>query len=86
MRVSQVSSVSISETIYHETQIEAEHVEVLMKGLPGGHKKTCGLAQVKMKTQEDALTVMRKLDGYKLFDRQACVALRHAWRNCPLGH
>eukprot|EP00955_Chlamydomonas_euryale_P036206 350380-Chlamydomonas_euryale.AAC.2 len=62
----------VHDAFYEGAQLEPESVEVLRMGMPHGHKKTCGLAVVKMKSLEDVANARDKLDGRMLLGRCAC--------------
>ena len=53
--------------------MEVASVEILMRGVPGGAKKACGLATVKFSSDEDTLKALEKMDGYLLLGRPMIV-------------
>uniref|UniRef100_A0A7R9VC27 RRM domain-containing protein n=1 Tax=Chlamydomonas euryale TaxID=1486919 RepID=A0A7R9VC27_9CHLO len=65
----EVSEHFVHDAFYEGAQLEPESVEVLRMGMPHGHKKTCGLAVVKMKSLEDVANARDKLDGRMLLGR-----------------
>lgn len=71
--VHEISSESISEAFWTGCQVEVASVEVLMRGVPGGAKKACGLATVKFSTDEDCQRALEKMDGYLLYNRPMIV-------------
>ena len=65
----EVASESLAEAFWAGAQVEVASVEVLMRGVPGGQKKPCGLATVKFNTEEDLSKALDKMDGYLLYGR-----------------
>mmetsp|Transcript_13524 Transcript_13524/g.28307 ORF Transcript_13524/g.28307 Transcript_13524/m.28307 type:complete len:119 (+) Transcript_13524:53-409(+) len=69
----EVSDHFVSDAFYEGAQLEVESVEVLKMGMPHGHKKTCGLAVVKMRTEADVAKAKEKMDGYSVLGRPMIV-------------
>mmetsp|Transcript_16402 Transcript_16402/g.35465 ORF Transcript_16402/g.35465 Transcript_16402/m.35465 type:complete len:134 (+) Transcript_16402:163-564(+) len=69
----QVSEHFVIEAFSEGAGLEPSAVEMLKKGLAHGYMKSCGLAAVTMRSEEDAKLAVEKLDGKIVLGRPMIV-------------